>query len=166
MADAEFLPVYIKLIPFFFSMGGVSFSFIIYYYITNFHLLKVNYIFIYIYNFFSKKWLFDFVYLHYLYKPFFYFSYFVTLKAIDRGILEFFGPLGLVRYFNRLSINLNRAQSGFVFHYIFFSMLAIMLLLFLFLFNGVGLQVYVAPEFFYLVVIIIVLLFNSLIKTR
>lgn len=164
MVDAEFLPTYIKLIPFVFSMSGVAVSFLVYYYLTNFHLLKVNYLFVQVYNFFAKKWLFDFVYLNYLYKPFFFFSYFITLKTIDRGILEYFGPLGIVRYFNKFSINLNRVQSGYIFHYIFFSVLVVMFLIFILLFNGNLLAFYIAPELLFFICATTIIVFNSVVK--
>ena len=162
--DAEFLPVYIKLIPFFFSMAGVVSSFLVYYLFRSFHLLKVHYIVIQLYNFFAKKWLFDFIYLNFIYKPFFFVSYFVTLKSIDRGLLEFFGPLGIVRYFNKFSINLNRAQSGFVFHYIFFSVLVVMFLIFYILINGFVLASLLTSELLFMLLIGSILLYNYTIK--
>ncbi len=164
--EAEFLPTYIKLIPFFFSMFGVGMSFIVYYSFINFHLLEVSPLFLNVYNFFAKKWLFDFVYLHFIYKPFFLFSYFITLKVIDRGLLEYFGPLGIVRYLNKLSMNLSRLQSGFIFHYIFFAILAIMFIMFMLLFNGDLIYLHLSGEFLFVLLCISVVTFNYVIRFK
>ena len=148
-------------------MAGVGFSFFIYYFYQNFHLLKVNPIILNIYNFFAKKWLFDFIYLHFIYKPFFFFSYFITLKTIDRGLLEYFGPLGIVRYFNKMSTNLNNLQSGLVFHYIFFSTLVVMFFISLVLFFGnTLLSVVLSPELLFFSLSICIIIFNTIIKAR
>lgn len=49
----------------------------------------------------------------------FWFSYYITLKQIDRGLLELFGPFGLVTSFNAVSKKVMRLQSGFIYQSIF-----------------------------------------------
>ena len=46
-------------------------------------------------------------------------SYYITLKHIDRGLLELFGPFGLVTSFGALSQKLIRLQSGFIYQSVF-----------------------------------------------
>ena len=53
--DAEFLPLFIKLIPFFFSMGGVFFSFVLYYFLSNVNIIALPSLYLSIFSFFSKK---------------------------------------------------------------------------------------------------------------
>jgi hypothetical protein len=55
LIEAEYLPVIIKLIPFFFSMSGIAGSFVIYYMLRDFSVLNFNLIFFKVYSFLSKK---------------------------------------------------------------------------------------------------------------
>lgn len=135
LIEAEYLPVIIKLIPFFFSMSGIAGSFVIYYMLRDFSVLNFNLIFFKVYSFLSKKWYFDLLYNKYIVSFFFKVSYFVTFKYIDRGVLEYLGPLGLVRAFNSLSNNLSKLQSGYVFHYIFLIILSLISTVFLLFIN-------------------------------
>jgi hypothetical protein len=67
----------------------------------------------------SKKWYFDLIYNHFILKIFFFFSYFISFKLIDRGFIELFGSLGLIRFSKNYSIILSKFHSGFIYHYIF-----------------------------------------------
>lgn len=137
LVDAEFLPLFIKLIPFFFSMCGIGFSFILFYFMSSINILTLSTRFFSIFSFFSKKWYFDLLYNQYFVRSFFFFSYRVTFKYVDRGILEFFGPLGLVRSLNNLSSGVTNLQSGFVFQYIYLFVFTVCLFCFLFFFNAI-----------------------------
>lgn len=57
--------------------------------------------------------------------------YSVTFKLIDRGLIEFFGPLSLVRFTNRVSSIFSSVQTGFIYNYIFVVLLGIMFFIFL-----------------------------------
>ena len=123
--ESEFLPWYIKNIPFFFSMSGIIIIFLINYYYT--YLYKVlrsnNYLYFKRYNniasFFSYKWYVDTIYNKIILGGFIKLSY-IVFKNIDRGIIELIGPLGLVRLWNSLSINYKYFfPTGYIFNYLF-----------------------------------------------
>ena len=123
---AEFLDYYCKLIPLFFSIGGLCFSLFIYFIAYNYTIFVVNNNFFrYIYFFLTKKWYFDL-----LYNNIFVFNllssfYLLTFKVIDRGLIEFFGPLSLVRLINKFSIIFSFFQTGFLYNYIFVVLVGI-----------------------------------------
>jgi proton-translocating NADH-quinone oxidoreductase chain L len=123
--EAEFLPLSIKLIPFVFSMCGIILSIIVYYGFTikPYSVLKVKFpIFGHIYNFLIKKWYFDLLYNQIFSKFYFIISYKNTFKLIDRGLLEYFGPTGIVKVTSKLSKYITSLYSGFLYQYIFFSL--------------------------------------------
>jgi len=126
--DAEFLNLYIKLLPLFVSFFGLIFSFVIYY---KFLFLNFNFIFrtfplyVLIFSFLSKKWFIDFLYIKYFVRFFWFLSYYITFKMIDRGILEYFGPLGIVRSSDKISGRLMLLHSGFLYQYIFLSIVSL-----------------------------------------
>ena len=118
--DSEFLPSSIKLIPVIFSLFGILFFFLFYLYFFNSFILDLrkNW-FLNIYKFLSKKWYFDLIYNHFILKIFFFFSYFISFKLIDRGFIEVLGSLGIIRFSKNYSIILSKFHSGFIYHYIF-----------------------------------------------
>jgi NADH-ubiquinone oxidoreductase chain 5 len=117
---AEFLPFYIKLIPVVFSLFGCIISFIFYnfYYSLSINLYT-NKVFYNVYTFLIKKWYFDLIYNNLLVYNLFYFFYKITFKLIDRGLIEYFGPLTLVRILQKASFNFSMFQSGLMYNYIF-----------------------------------------------
>lgn len=124
---AEFLDYYYKLIPLIFSIAGLSFSLFIYFIVYDYTFFIVkNRFFRYAYFFLAKKWYFDL-----LYNNIFVFNllstfYLLTFKVIDRGLIEFFGPLSLVRLINKFSVLLSSFQTGFLYNYIFIILLGLM----------------------------------------
>ena len=118
--EAEFINNNIKLLPFFFTIFGLILSFIIYF--NNYYLLLIYYKVFFIkniYTFFNKKWYFDTIYYYFIILPLLNFGYFITYKLIDRGIIELFGPLGIVRIFNLFSIFISKIQSSLIYKYFF-----------------------------------------------
>lgn len=123
--EAEFWLGSLKLIPLLFSFAGIISSFCVY---TIFaaHFNQIRWLAgIRIYNFLSKKWFFDRIYNVVVVQQSFWFSYYITLKQIDRGLLELFGPFGLVTSFSILSNKLIRLQSGFIYQSIFLIALSL-----------------------------------------
>lgn len=124
---AEFLDYYYKLIPLVFSVAGLFFSLFVYFIIYGWTVFVVrNRFFRYTYFFLAKKWYFDL-----LYNNIFVFNllssfYLLTFKIIDRGLIEFFGPLSFVRLINRLSSIFSSLQTGFLYNYIFVILLGLM----------------------------------------
>jgi NADH-ubiquinone oxidoreductase chain 5 len=127
---AEFLDYFYKLIPLVFSIVGLLTSLFIYFIAYNFTLLVVkNNLMRLAYFFLAKKWYFDL-----LYNNIFVFNllnsfYLLTFKVIDRGLIEFFGPLSLVRLINNLSLVFSFFQTGFLYNYIFIVLLGIIIFL-------------------------------------
>ena len=46
-------------------------------------------------------------------------GYIIFVKSIDKGVLEFLGPLGLSNFFKSLSLKASDFQSGLIYHYAF-----------------------------------------------
>lgn len=127
--DAEFLPLTVKIIPLVFSFSGMGLSFVVYYLYNKWNFLTIVQQFKFypiIVSFLNKKWYFDLLYNQYIVKVYFFLSYFVTFKLIDRGILEFFGPLGVVRQVDKLSPLSIRLHSGLIYRYILLIILALL----------------------------------------
>ena len=72
-----------------------------------------------IYSFLNKKWFFDKIYNEYLGQFFFNFSFSVSYKTVDRGIIEILGPTGLSHFIKKMSISLHKTQTRYVYHYLF-----------------------------------------------
>ncbi len=121
LVEAEFLGIYIKMLPVFLSILCASLALLCYeYYLLYFlyKLLEKDNIYLY-YNFFSKKWYFDVIYNYYFVDKLLKFGYLITFKIIDRGFLELFGPTGLIRTFKLFLVFFYKLQSGYIFNYIF-----------------------------------------------
>lgn len=128
LVEAEFLPLELKLLPMIISFSGVAASFLIYYTRTGNQLnfLRIKKLFgcySSIIIFLNRKWNFDFVYNRIFVKPYMFISYFITFKYIDRGILEYFGPLGVVRLSSKLGSSIMKLHSGLLYRYVFLIIL-------------------------------------------
>lgn len=123
---AEFLDYYYKLIPLIFSISGLFFSLFIYFIIYDYTVLVVrNKFFRYIYFFLTKKWYFDLLYNNVFVFNLLSSFYLLTFKVLDRGLIEFFGPLSLVRLINKISAVFSSFQTGFLYNYIFIVLLGL-----------------------------------------
>jgi len=115
---SEFLPTYIKLTPFFYSMYFIIISTIIMHtsignkLIFNAKINTKN-----LYMFFNQKWYFDKLINEYIALPVFKFGYNITYKLLDKGIIETFGPYGIAKQLTKNAIFLNKFQSGLLYHY-------------------------------------------------
>jgi NADH:ubiquinone oxidoreductase subunit 5 (subunit L)/multisubunit Na+/H+ antiporter MnhA subunit len=94
-----------------------------------------------VYYFLNRKWFFDKIYNEYLGQFFFKFAYSMSYKSIDRGIFEILGPTGLSTIALKVSSNLHKMQTGYIFHY------ALIILVGAALFFGLR-EVWVTFEFF------------------
>jgi len=134
--EAEFLPFYIKLIPFIFTILGIFFAVVLYGIYERKFINLVFYKKIYnLYCFLVKKWYFDIIYNEIIVKNLVKFGYFVSFKMVDRFLLESLGPLGLVRFFKNLIKKVSLLQSGLIYHYVFCIMLGLLFLLSFIFFN-------------------------------
>jgi len=131
--NAEFLPIFIKLIPVFFSCFGMLCSLVVYFVLDK----KVKFYFKksrfgrFFYIFFSKKWFFDKIYNEVFGQSILYLGYNYTYILIDRGILEFLGPYGISRLVYSKGFNIKGLQSGFLYHSLLFYFLGVILAFFL-----------------------------------
>ena len=118
ITNSEFIPNYLKLIPVYSSFLGIIFSLIIFNYIPKLIFkIKITKIGLNFYYFFSKKWYFDNIYNFFIVKNLLTIGYQITYILIDKGILEIFGPLGLKIIINKISINISKIQTGFIYNY-------------------------------------------------
>lgn len=56
-------------------------------------------------------------------------AYKIFVKSIDKGILEFLGPIGLSRFFFYASHKASVFQSGLIYHYAFIFLIGLMFIL-------------------------------------
>jgi NADH-ubiquinone oxidoreductase chain 5 len=118
MIDAEFLPIIFKLLPVIFSLFGLFLAIILYQFNFKFFFyLKISNTGLYFYNFLNKKWFFDKIYYELINQNILNISYNISYKLVDKGIIEFFGPYGLLFIFSNWSKRIIKIQTGFIFHY-------------------------------------------------
>lgn len=88
-------------------------------------------------NFFNRKWFFDFFLFFLIFVGFFYNSYLNFFKIFDRALLEFFGPLKIVKIFLSLGELFGKTNNGHfsfnIFLSIFFIVFLILILFYIFL---------------------------------
>ncbi len=140
LLEAEFLSVVFKLLPVFLSILFGLISFITYNYMSNYFYLVEKKNVKSIFLFFNKKWFFDHIYNSYIVYKVLFFGKKVSFQLIDRGVLEIFGPTGLVRLFGLFSQNISYLQTGFLFNYIYYMVVST-LIFFVFFFNVVSINV-------------------------
>lgn len=139
--DSEYLPVMIKLLPLFFTLLGTAFSLIVYVYIykhifsalTDYYYFRLTRAF---YAFFNKRWFFDVIYNNFLIKGSLDFGYFISFKLLDRGLIDYAGPLLLSDIVNKLSKCNSKIQTGLIYHHLIAVILGLNLLLGLQFFSG------------------------------
>lgn len=130
MFDAEFISQFYKLLPLIFSLSGISLAFILYEFQSKLLFqIKTSFFFKKVYNFLSKKWFFDKVYNEWIGQFFFKFGYSVSYKIVDRGIFEMLGPSGMSMAISKTSSNLNKLETGYLYHYTFLILIGSTLLL-------------------------------------
>ena len=118
--DSEFIPTSIKLIPLFFSIFGAASSILIYsFFGLDLIFLKTSMIGWLFINFISNKWYFDQIYSHYILKNIMSFGYNVSFRMMDKGIIEIFGPYGLIKVVDYWLVKFSGLATGYVYHYAF-----------------------------------------------
>jgi NADH-ubiquinone oxidoreductase chain 5 len=124
--DSEFLPVWVKWIPTFCSIGGALVAFIGYHwYAKHLSSIKQTKFGRKIYIFLNKKWYFDVIYNEWIVKPTMAVGYHITSKALDRGIIEILGPYGLATTISRIAKEFSLFQTGYIYHYAFVMLLGL-----------------------------------------
>ena len=163
MVDAEFIPVYIKWVPFFLSIAGSLFSIVLYHFFSQsiFKLYTNSHVFSSIYSFFNKKWFFDRLQNELIVSPLLKTGYSITYKLVDKGIIELFGPSGLSRSALSLSKQVSLLQSGKINQYAFliFALLIVFISVSL-VFTTLG--TFLNPEVVF--ILILCVFFNAALK--
>jgi len=120
LTDIEFINIFYKLLPLFFTCLGSFLSYFLYAYRINFFfLLKTNLIFIQFYTFFNKKWFFDRIYNQFVVQSVFFSANDYSYKLIDRGFLEVFFAQGIENFFFKTISKLKKVQTGNISQYLF-----------------------------------------------
>ena len=167
--EFEYIGHHVKLIPLFFSCFFLLLSLFIYRY---YHLiLRVSsMIFLnnILFSFFYFKWYFDYFYRFFI-LCFFHFVYYIFYKLIDRGFVEYFGSLSLVRLINNFVEFCSTLTNGIISSYIFFMFLSLfsfwllvsqfgLLLLFNNLNDYTSIVIYLSVLFLFLFILYLILL--------
>jgi hypothetical protein len=89
-----------------------------------------------------------FVFMEFRNAKVYYFDYF------EKGILEYFGPQGIIKFLNKLSILFSYITTGFIHNYLFFSIIFLMLIIFsLNFFFDLGITLYFFISFLFLMLV-------------
>jgi len=124
--DAEFIPQWIKMLPFFSSMLAVSL--VNYLFFTNKSWINFSgYNFQQLYSFLSSSWYFDAIYNKLINIPLLHFCYNTIFKVLDKGIFEHTGPLFFTTSAYKVSIFIKRIHSGYVYRYAYFMLIFFMI---------------------------------------
>lgn len=123
--DIEFIPQWIKMLPFFSSMIAVTL--VNYLFFTDKSWINFyNYNFQQLYSFLSSSWYFDAIYNKLINIPLLRFSYNSIFKVLDKGIFEHTGPLFFTTSAYKVSIFIKRIHTGYVYRYAYFMLIFFM----------------------------------------
>jgi len=130
LLESEYIPQLAKMIPLVFGFLGLGLAvWINFSHAWATYRFKTSALGRSLYLFFNKRWLFDKVLNDLFARPVLQFGYQVSFRALDKGILELFGPIGIVQTVQALSQNLSRVQTGFVYHYAYVMLIGLTLLI-------------------------------------
>nr|AMN87282.1 NADH dehydrogenase subunit 5 [Pyropia endiviifolia] len=130
LLEVEFMPYFIKWLPFVLSVTGALLA-----YTINLGVYKNNIQFAYNQVFrklafsLNKKLYWDKLFNYLIVSSLMKFGYIVSFKNINRGFIELLGPYGISRTITNWSIQTIKIQTGQVTHYTFFVVLGLGFLL-------------------------------------
>jgi proton-translocating NADH-quinone oxidoreductase chain L len=131
LVEAEFLPISYKILPLLLTLSGALLAYFLYtFHLKTMYLWKVSRFGRTLYNFFNRKWYFDKIYSEGVAQNILDAAYEFTYKAVDRGIVENFGPYGIVKGTQASSKTVSFVQSGFLSNHALVILIGIFLLLF------------------------------------
>jgi proton-translocating NADH-quinone oxidoreductase chain L len=146
LVEAEFLDLETKLFPLFLSFFGAGLAYFLYTFSAKtLYLWKLTDLGRSLYNFFNRKWYFDRMYIEHIGQNVLQTAYTFTYRAIDRGLIEMFGPFGLAQSTNLTSSTFGQLQSGYLYHYALFILVGITSFLFF--------LIYCPQGFFFLIIV-------------
>lgn len=129
--DSEFLLTSIKLFPLFMGFLGFFLLFVFIFLLKNYLIFYIKYT-NWVFYFFINKWYFDFIYNFYINLNCFKFAKIGIYKNIDKGFLEFFGPLGFWLILKKIYFLILKTQTGLIYFYLFIYGFFIFFFLYLF----------------------------------
>jgi NADH-ubiquinone oxidoreductase chain 5 len=127
LCESEFgTPISIRFLPLVFSLCGAMIAYYVNFLSFRFfYKVKTSQLGQLIYSFLNKRWFFDKVYNEDLTVPSLWFGYEVSFKALDKGVFEILGPLGISSTLRQLASDLSKVQTGFVAHYAFVMLIGL-----------------------------------------
>ena len=130
LIDSEFIPVLFKIFPLILTIFGSIISFVLYTYGLNYFFeLKLNNNFVYtLITNLNRKWFFDRIYSEFITQNVLKKAYFFSYQTIDRGLVEQFGPYGIVQTIKTIINQVKSFQNGIISHYFFIFLFSIYLL--------------------------------------
>ncbi len=132
LSDIEFIDLFHKLLPLLISIFGASFAYFLYSFgLDYFYKIKKTPNFKRFYNFLNRKWYFDRLYNEIIGQASLNISYHFAYKNLDRGIIEKFGPSGIVTTILSIINTLNNLQSGYIYHYLFLFVFFIIVIIYM-----------------------------------
>jgi len=133
LSDIEFVSLFNKLLPLLVTLLGTFLAYFLYSVnLEEYFEIKKTKNYKIIYNFLSRKWYFDRLYNQIISQNVLYFSYTFAYKDVDRGLIENFGPSGIINFIRYIFINIKNYQSGNLFHYLFIFLIATLVIIFSF----------------------------------
>jgi NADH-ubiquinone oxidoreductase chain 5 len=134
--DFEFISLFFKILPLIFSCGGISLAFVLNMLLGRYihNLKRINTYSVSIQKktrgydntfycflvrliwFLNNKWYFDYLYNNYIGFFILRHGYETFYKLLDKGLIEICGPQGLSILVYRISLNLSKTQTGYVYH--------------------------------------------------
>ena len=153
--EAEWLPVYIKWLPFILSILGIICASVVNLTFNLPHLLNKFFKLISFFSFLiNKKWYWDVLYNRLIVFPLLNFGYNISFKLLDRGFIELAGPYGFIELIPLWSKSILKLQTGQITHYIFFMVLGLCCFSMMLVLNFIQLN-----QYFHLVVLFFSLTF-------
>ena len=127
--EAEYCPLWIKLLPLMLSMSGGLVSLWLHIYAKSKYdlFLKIGTM-KNIYVFLNKRWLFDKVYNDLIGYSTLWFGYAISFKTLDKGVLEILGPYGVITGFTDIIQNwFTKVHTGYVYHSAFLVIFGVLI---------------------------------------
>nr|WOA02299.1 NADH dehydrogenase subunit 5 [Gloiopeltis furcata] len=136
LIEAEWLPKYIKWLPFLLSATGILIASTINLVPFNFPLIHAYPTSILFFAFLAnKKWYWDVFYNRFVVFPALQFGYVISFKLLDRGFIELSGPYGFSKLVSLWSRIFSILQTGQLTHYVFYIVLGLFTFLYIVTFN-------------------------------
>ena len=133
LSDIEFIDLYHKLLPLIVSIIGAFSAYFLYSFgMDSYYKIKTTKTFLSLYNYLNRKWYFDRIYNEFISQKVLNVSYNYAYKDIDRGLIEKVGPSGIIDTIGYAFRSLTVIQSGYIFHYLFMFLIAIVTLILFF----------------------------------